>query len=66
MCNNKEIRTCENCEFSQFGIEYKKGIFEGMCQNKNIPPKGPYPEFPHIRRVGTCGFWQLKKEDQCH
>lgn len=63
MCENEETRICDNCEFSQFGDEYKKGAFEGMCQNHNIVPGGPYQEFPHIRRASTCGFWQPKQEN---
>ncbi len=63
MCDNEETSICDNCKFSQFGEEYKKGAFEGMCQNHKIAPGGPHPEFPHIRRASTCGFWQSKQED---
>lgn len=63
MCDNEEAHICDNCEFSQFGDEYKNGAFEGMCQNHNIPPGEPYPAFPHIQRANTCGSWQPKQED---
>jgi hypothetical protein len=63
MSNDEETRICDNCKFSQFGDKYKKGAFEGMCKNHNIPSGGPYPAFPRIRRDSTCGFWQAKQEN---
>jgi len=45
MCDNEEARICDNCEFSQFGDEYKEGAFEGMCQNHNIVPGGSIQSF---------------------
>jgi len=58
MTENEEVHRCENCKFSDFADKYKKGAFEGMCQNQRIAANGPYPGFPHIRRQGKCGFWQ--------
>ena len=62
MSNNEETHICDNCKFSQFGDKYKKGAFEGMCQNQNIPSERPYPSFPHILRTGTCHLWQQKQK----
>lgn len=63
MNDKEEIHNCDNCKFSQFEDKYKKGAFEGMCQNRNIPSGGLYPDFPRIRRDSTCGFWQPKQEN---
>ena len=63
MCDKEEACICDNCGFSQFGDEYKKGTFTGMCQNDNIVPGRPYTEFPYIRRAGKCEDWKPKQED---